>query len=508
VEATVDAATLTMFDYDLRNDGPIRLAFIEDQFRIGRFGLTGADTQLELSGGADAGRRTLGLTAKGSASLSILQLVFPAITTAGAATLNASLEGTFDAPRLTGEASIANGRLRPLASVHGLEAVNGTIRFEETGATMDGVTGRVAGGDVVFGGAILREGYRLTEYNLTAVGRSLRLRYPSGFNSTVNMDLRLLGPLNAPRLSGTVDVVRVTLTGGGNADLLALATAGTTGVGLSSDAGAAAATADEDAGVVTLDIQVTAPRMTFINTRDARIEGIADLRVGGTFDNPSMTGSIDILSGEVMFSGNRIFVRESAIDFRNPDRIEPIFDITADTRVRTPGQTVDINIRLLGPLSSFTPQFTSDPPLPATDVISLMLGGTPNLDTAQQRALSSPQESQQRMMQATAAAMLAGVISSRVGEVVERTLALDTVQITPYLAGEVAFQQLNPSARITLGKRVSPRVFLTYSRTLGNSAAEDEIILLEYDQNDRVSWILSRNEDRTFALDFRIRYVH
>jgi hypothetical protein len=506
VDATVDTARLTMFDYNLDNDGPIELGLAEGQFRIGRFGLTGADTKLELTGGADAHARTWDLAARGSASLSILQLVFPAITTAGAATLNASLTGSFDAPRLTGEAAITNGRLRPLASAHGLEAVNGTIRFEETGAIMDDLTGRVAGGDVVFGGAILREGYRLTEYNLTAVGRSLRLRYPAGFESTVNMDLGLLGPLNAPRLAGTVDVLRVRQTGGGNADLLALATAGTTGLGLTSGGGAAAPA--EAAGLVALDIQVTAPRMTFINTSDARIEGTADLRIGGTFDRPIMTGSIDILGGEVLFSGNRIFVRESAIDFRNPDRIEPIFDITADTRVRTPGQTVDINIRLLGPMSSFTPTFTSDPPLPATDVISLMLGGTPNLDTAQQRALASPQESQQRMMQATAAAILASAISSRVGQVVERTLALDTVQITPYLAGEVAFQQLNPSARITLGKRVSPRVFLTYSRTLGNSAAQDEIILLEYDQNDRVSWILSRNEDRTFALDFRIRYVH
>jgi hypothetical protein len=48
-------------------------------------------------------------------------------------------------------------------------------------------------------------------------------------------------------------------------------------------------------------------------------------------------------------------------------------------------------------------------------------------------------------------------------------------------------------------------VFLTYSRTL--NAAQEEIILLEYDQSDRLSWVLSRNEDRTFALDFRLRYV-
>jgi hypothetical protein len=47
---------------------------------------------------------------------------------------------------------------------------------------------------------------------------------------------------------------------------------------------------------------------------------------------------------------------------------------------------------------------------------------------------------------------------------------------------------------------------VTYSRAL-NTATEYEVILIEYDQNDRLSWVLSRNEDRTFALDFRIRYV-
>jgi hypothetical protein len=79
------------------------------------------------------------------------------------------------------------------------------------------------------------------------------------------------------------------------------------------------------------------------------------------------------------------------------------------------------------------------------------------------------------------------------------------VQITPIFAGDQPFQQLNPTARVTLGRRISPRVYLTYSRTIGG--LEEEIILLEYDHSDRVSWVLSRNEDRTFALDFRLRYV-
>jgi len=34
------------------------------------------------------------------------------------------------------------------------------------------------------------------------------------------------------------------------------------------------------------------------------------------------------------------------------------------------------------------------------------------------------------------------------------------------------------------------------------------IVLLEYEQSDRLSWILSRNEDaQTYALEFRVRRV-
>jgi hypothetical protein len=33
------------------------------------------------------------------------------------------------------------------------------------------------------------------------------------------------------------------------------------------------------------------------------------------------------------------------------------------------------------------------------------------------------------------------------------------------------------------------------------------VILLEYDQNDRLSWVVTQNEDQTYALDVRVRYV-
>jgi hypothetical protein len=49
-------------------------------------------------------------------------------------------------------------------------------------------------------------------------------------------------------------------------------------------------------------------------------------------------------------------------------------------------------------------------------------------------------------------------------------------------------------------------VYLTYARSL-SSSTRDEIILLEYDQNDSLGWVLSQNEDRTYALEVRKRHL-
>jgi hypothetical protein len=64
--------------------------------------------------------------------------------------------------------------------------------------------------------------------------------------------------------------------------------------------------------------------------------------------------------------------------------------------------------------------------------------------------------------------------------------------------------RLDPSARVTILKRVGNRVYLTFSRSL-SSSTRDQVIVLEIDQTDQLSWILSRNEDGTYALDLRVR---
>ena len=80
---------------------------------------------------------------------------------------------------------------------------------------------------------------------------------------------------------------------------------------------------------------------------------------------------------------------------------------------------------------------------------------------------------------------------------VDTTLAFSclTFQLSPSFVDPYGAQssRINPTARVTIGKRISDRVYLTFSRSLGTSLT-DQIVLLEIDQSDLVSWILSRNE--------------
>ena len=65
-----------------------------------------------------------------------------------------------------------------------------------------------------------------------------------------------------------------------------------------------------------------------------------------TYDHPLLFGRAEVERGEAIFEGKRYLVTSGTIDFTNPSKIEPFFDIDAETRVRAPGQTYIVDIRI------------------------------------------------------------------------------------------------------------------------------------------------------------------
>jgi hypothetical protein len=498
VEANVERLNLKLFDYPVHNDGPIQLALNQHRLEVQRFRLAGEGTALELSGNVALHDNQIALEASGDANLGILQGIFRDVRSSGSASLHARVSGPLDKPVLSGDATITGGRVRYMLLPNSLQAINGKLSFDAQGIRLDDVTAEVGGGPVRFGGHIGITGYTIGDINLTATGEQMVFRYPEGFRSTVDATLELQGTLAAMLLRGTV-IVRdgeYTKRFEPNVDVFNLGGGGT---GL--PAPAAAQTMP-----LRFDIQIQAPRTLRVNNNLARLTASADLTLSGTYDKPVLLGRADIVRGDIFFIGNRYIVTRGTIDFLNPSKIEPFFDLEAETRVRVPTETYRVTLGVRGSISgSLNLTVDSDPPLPSVDIVRLLVGESTDVSNPELRSLrpESATQSEEALLRAAFARIATAPIVGPVGRAVEQTLGFDVVQLTPSIGTEN--DPLTPTARLTIGKRITDRVYLTFARALGTTQRE-QIIVLEYEQSERVSWVLTQNGDRTFSVDFRVRH--
>ena len=498
VTTTVDKLEIRFFDYRIVNAAPVQIALDRHSIRVPEMRLVGEDTELNLTGVINLHDERIAMRATGAANFGILQGLLPNIRSSGNATVSAAFEGPMRDPLVSGTLTVNNGRLRHFDLPHALENISGVIRFDSQAVRLDELTARLGGGPVQFSGGMGIQAYRPGRIDLTMHGQGMRLRYPEGMTSLVDADLTLQGTLEGATLGGNVTVRNAIYRGAfdaGGAGALALAGSVST---ISAPL--------ETTLPLRFDLNVSVPSSLRIENRAVQLQATADLQLRGTYDRPVLGGRAEIVRGDVVLEGRRYRVTRGTLDFNNPARIDPFFDIEAETRVRVPDQTYQVTVRAVGTAARTTLEFASDPPLSQVEVVGLLFGDlTPGQDVEfRQYASVTPQ---QQLMQERAARALTSTISGEVGRVVENTFGVDTFQLTPSLADPNAqSSRLDPAVRLVIGERLSERVYLTYSRSV-SSSERDEIILIEYDQSDRLSWIFSRNEDRTYAVDVRLRHV-
>jgi hypothetical protein len=498
--ASVTAEQLELFDYPLRNDGPIMIDLDRETVQLKQVRLVGENTRLQLSGTVDLLARKIALAARGDANLALLQGFFRDIRSSGRAEVVGEVQGTLDTPVLAGFASITDGRIRYFALPHAIEAVNGQISFNSRGVWLDNVEARIGigGGLVRFAGRIGLNGFMPGQLALRASGENIELRYPEGFRSVVDPDLALTGTVAAPTLRGTVTVK--------SAKWAKRFDPTTALIGLVAGRAAPAAAPPPASATLPLqfDIRIRAPSSLSIDSNALKLVASADLTLRGTYDRPLLFGRAEVEHGEALLLGKRYIVTRGTIDFSNPTRIDPDFDIAAETRVRAPGQTYIVDVGLTGTVDKLNkPLLSSDPPLPEVDILSLLFNEAAAVQDVELRTLTARGAAEREVALAAVARTGGQLLTNPISSEVERAFGLSTFQINPSL-GTDPYQRISATARLTIGKRISDRVYVTYSRSL-SSSSRDDIILIEFDQSDRLSWVLSQNEDRTYALDVRVR---
>jgi hypothetical protein len=507
VDTTVDVLDMKLFDYALRNDGPIHMTLDRRTIEIHNLQLAGENTQLRVLGKVGLRDERIALQATGNADLGILQGFFRDVRGSGRAELRASVDGPLRAPTFTGSATITNARLRHLSLPNALDNINGFIRFDQRGIQLDELNATMGGGPVQFFGRVGLEGYLPGELNVLVTGQDMRLRYPEGIQSVVDVDLQLRGNVKAPVIGGAINVQSAVWTrrldAPGSLFDLAARTAASAEAAVSSDIASPVP--------IRFDLQIKAPSSFRMDTNLIRLSASADLNLRGTYDKPVLLGRAEVDRGEVSFEGRRYRVTRGAIDFSNPTKIEPFIDVEAETNVRVPGQTYRAIVSVTGTPTKLSTVLESDPPLPQAEVVALLLSdvqpGSVTGTAPELVRLRDPNRTETDILRTRATQALSNPLSNEVQRVAQQTFGVDTFQVSPSFTDPNSLtSRLNPTARVTIGKRISDRAYLTFSRSL-NSTFNDQILLLEYEATDRFYWVFSRNEDQqTYALEFRVRH--
>ena len=482
-QARVSELLVGLPEYPVRNPEPLRFRLEREGLRIEGLRLAGEGTDLRLSGSAGMiGRAPLELSVEGAADLRVLSVVTRRLRGRGAARLGMTVRGTAEAPRVDGTLELTGAGLRVRGFPTGLDGLQGSVRFSEAGAQLQEVTGSLGGGPVeLSGNAGYSEG-RLSAVDVQLLGRRVTLPYPEGLRSVLDLELRLFGDAARQWLSGTIDVRHALWTRRYDVASELLATRAERGEAVSLREG------------LRFDIRVRAPGTLEVDNNLAALRARAELNIAGSSDEPAVLGRAEIDRGRVYFQGNTYTIRRGSVDFNNPRRIEPVFSIESETRIRSYRVTLNVN----GTLERIYPTLTSDPPLSAVQIVNLLAGADEN----QVASLTQSQSDQARLAAAGAATLAAGRISEEVGieRQAERLFGLNRFSIDPALVkGDVA----NPTARLTVGKRITPDINVVYSIDL--KSGQEQLLSVEYTLSDRFSILLTSSEPGGLGVDVRIR---
>ncbi|HVR70783.1 MAG TPA: translocation/assembly module TamB domain-containing protein [Vicinamibacteria bacterium] len=484
-EASVTLLRLGLPDYPVRNEGEVSLAVRDGELEVRRAHLAGEGTDLVVTGRAALfdPQGPLALSVAGSADLRAVSLVAPELRGRGGARLTLRVAGTRSQPDLDGALEILGASIRTRGFPHGIEELRGTVRFTEGLAHFTGVSGTLGGGPVDLTGQAAYAGGRLVSFDVHGTGRGVSLRYPEGLRSVVDADLRLFGDFTRQWLTGKLDVRHASWTQRYDvaSELLA-------------EGRAAEEVASFGEGL-RYDVKVSAPGTLKVDNNLAALLARAELTLQGTYAAPVVLGRAEVDRGRVYFQGNTYVIRRGNLDFANPRKTDPLFDIEAETRIRSYRVTLKMN----GTLDRVYPTLTSDPPLSTVAILGLLAGA----DEAKLADLETRRDDDaQRNLAATGAATLAaGVLSEEMG--LERgaaRLGLDRFSIDPsIIRGNVT----NPTARLTLGKRITPDVSILYSVDLRGT--EERLVSIEYTLSDRLSLLMTSVQPGGFGFDLRLR---
>jgi len=437
----LDPVRLTVEEEAWTNQGPVVVHWGPDGLRIERLQLASRLGSVRAAGRAEPSGR-LELELAGQVPLAILPVLRPEVRSAeGLAVLTARVEGTASSPRLTGEATVRDGKLQLADYPETFRDLSGRVLISPEGLRLVEASALLGRGRLRASGEMTLAGWRPGVYRFALTGREVGLAPFEGLRTAWDADLELVGQGERAQLRGEARLLQGTYAG--RLSLLSLI--------LSERRERAAA----PAFALPLRIQLRLDDNLRVETNLARLRVGGTLSLEGTTADPILFGSLESREGRITFRKNRYEIIAAAVRFTDPRKIDPILDVTARARIKD----YDITVRLAGRPEELSVRFSSVPALGEEELLLLT-----TLGVTREEAGRSPA--------GIAAGQIANLLLDELlgPEVGQYSLDVFEIQTT----GKAEQEQTT----VRVGKQVTEDVRVLYSQSI--AGASKRVLRVEY----------------------------
>ncbi|HWV39365.1 MAG TPA: translocation/assembly module TamB domain-containing protein [Vulgatibacter sp.] len=380
-ELALTELQITSGDFQANGVGETRLSFAGRALDLHRFELRGPNTSLSLRGSRDAAG-VLDLHAAGAFDARLVEKLLPQIEYAGGViSLQAALTGRSEFPILVGSAQVRDGAFRVKALPIQVQSLQSNLAFSQNQVVIEDARLGVNGGQATLGGTVSLRRFAPDRFDLVLNGTNMTWRKPADWPAVV---------------SG-----RVTLSGGWPDDLLLGGELNVERLRYARDLELekamldfrrrfhATPSADEEERIrfdldlvggrdMRIDNNLIRARLQFVGSPTG---GPGRLKLVGSNVRMGLLGSVEVLEGTAFFRGNEYRLTHGMVDFSERDRIDPAFDVTAETEVRD----YRIAARAYGRLgddatTGYHLDLRSEPSLAQADIVTLLTFGITSWD--------------------------------------------------------------------------------------------------------------------------------
>ncbi len=460
----------------LAETSPIQVDYKDTVITLQRSGLKGTDTDLQFQGSmSTTSGAPMSLVLLGSVNLHLAQVFEPDIRSSGELKFNINSNGATNNPDLGGQIEIVDANFASGDLPVGLQHGNGVLTLTKDRLNITKFQGTVGSGTVTAqGGIVYRPG---VQFDLGLAANGVRVLYPQGVRENVNANLRLAGSTDNAVLGGQVRLADLSFTPA--FDLNSFIDQFSGGVAPPPTPGLAQN--------IQLNLGVSSENNINLVSRTLSVNGSANLRVRGTAAQPVILGRVNLTGGDIILNGDRFVLNGGTIEFVNPSETQPVVNLSLNTNI----QQYDISMRFNGPIDQLRTNYSSDPSLPAADIINLLAFGS----TTEASAMNATPANQ------AAQSLVASQVSSQVTSRVSKVAGISQLSINPVLAGGTS--QGPPGANITIQQRVTGNLFVTFSSNVAST--QNQTIQGQYQLSPRVAFSTTRDQNGGFGFDTLIK---